>query len=838
MDSKFYFNLKKSAIFSALVWEKRFKIFLASRIRKALFFISLVSLILFVFLLLKGSASDSTLSSLLGLLFLSSGIFIAAWEINIFFEYKASNPKTKIKLEDAFSELGKTNFADFLSIGAALAFEKAGGSPTRIFYNLISKNNDLNFVFSRALLDIRDMKRILKEKIKGGFGKEDSEVFIKIEEESLKAAVQKNHEKITPGDLLVALAKNEPVFKEILIQADLKQEDVKNLVWWLESIEEKIDKSKRFWDWDNLIKKGSMGKDWAAGYTLTLDQFSSDLSADTDLDEFLGPDEQIERIERILSQEGIHNVLLIGEPGTGRKSMVQSLANKIIFGRSLQEINYKRVVFLDIVSILSRYQSNEEVEEVLEKIFSEAVSAKNIILVIDEFYSFVSQPSGKIGAIDISAILSRYLPLPNLRLIGITSYAGRHLFIEKSPAILSYMETVEVQEMSEADTMMVLENKVLNLEFRYKKFISYPAIRDIVKYSARYIEDAPFPKKAIDLLNEVVFYVSRYTEAEAVMPEHVSKIVSKKTDIPVGALEQKEKDVLLDLENLIHQRIINQEEAVSEVSAALRRARADITVRKGPMGCFLFLGPTGVGKTETSKALAEVYFGSEEKMIRLDMSEFQSVADIPRLLGTADEEGLLTTPVRENQFSLVLLDEIEKAHPNVLNLFLQVLDEGYVTDGSGRKTDFKDTIIIATSNAGYQIILESLKKGKTMQEIKGELFDFLYKEQIFRPEFLNRFDATVVFKSLTKEHLLAIAELLLTKLQKNLKEKEIEFLITDDLKNKIVELGYDPIFGARQMRRVIQDKIENILAVSLLSGEIKRGDKVKINSANFALEKQ
>jgi ATP-dependent Clp protease ATP-binding subunit ClpC len=837
----FNFNLKKSAIFPALIWEKRLKIFLVSFTRRIFLFTFIASSILFIFFLYKNSASDKNLSFLLGLSFASLGIFIFSFEVDIFFKYKISKPQIKASLETAVLKPGKINFADFLSIGAARAFEEAQGSSIKLFNNLICKNRQLNFVFSRALLDARPIKTALKERMKSGLGNEGSEIFSKTVEESFNLAVKNNHQRLTPGDVLSALAKNEPVFNEILIQSDLKQEDIANLAWWLESLEGRITKSKRFWDWDNLMKKSSIGRDWSSGYTLTLDQFSNDwsvISSGSDSEEFSGSEDQINRMERILSQDGIHNVLLVGEPGTGRKGMVQFLANKIVSGKSMPEINYKRVVVLDIVSILSRYQSNEEVEEVLETIFSEAVSSKNVILVIDEFYSFVSQPSGKIGAIDISAILSRYLPYPDFKLIGITSYAGQHLFIEKNPSILNFMEVVEVPEMSEAETMRILENKVLGLEFKYKKFVSYLALRDIIKYSSRYIKDVPFPKKAIDLLNEVVFYVSRYTKSGVILPEHVSKIVSKKTDIPVGALEQNEKDILLNLENLIHQRIINQEEAVSEVSAALRRARADITVRKGPMGCFLFLGPTGVGKTETSKALAEVYFGSEDKMIRLDMSEFQSIVDIPRLLGTTDQEGLLTTAVRENQFSLVLLDEIEKAHPNILNLFLQVLDEGFITDGLGRKTDFKNTIIIATSNAGYQIILEALKDGKPTPEIKNRLFDFLYKEQIFRPEFLNRFDATVIFKSLTKEHLLKIAELLLAKLKKNLKEKEIEFIITDELKDKIVQLGYDPVFGARQMRRVIQDKIENILAVSLLSGEIKRGDKVKINPDNFSLKKQ
>jgi len=332
-------------------------------------------------------------------------------------------------------------------------------------------------------------------------------------------------------------------------------------------------------------------------------------------------------------------------------------------------------------------------------------------------------------------------------------------------------------------------------------------------------------------------YVARYTKSSFVLPEHVLKIIAEKTQIPVGKVQEKEKETLLNLEKLIHQRIINQDEAVNEISEALRRARAQVSTKRGPMGSFLFLGPTGVGKTETAKALAEIYFGAESRMIRLDMSEFQQIEDIDRLLDSAGKEGLLTTPVRETPFSLLLLDEIEKAHPNILNLFLQVLDEGWVTDGLGRKTDFTNTIIIATSNAAYQVILEAIEQKEPWAGVKEKLLDFLFEHGIFRPEFVNRFDAVVVFSPLSKENLLDIAGLLLEKLKKNLAEKNIEFVITEELKEKIVELGYDPTFGAREMRRVIQDKVENVLARALLAEEIKKGDRIEIDAKTFTIRK-
>ena len=350
--------------------------------------------------------------------------------------------------------------------------------------------------------------------------------------------------------------------------------------------------------------------------------------------------------------------------------------------------------------------------------------------------------------------------------------------------------------------------------------------------------DLPFPEKAVRLLDEAMSWLSVSKKGKILKSEHITKIVSEKIQIPLEELEQKEKEILLNLEALIHQRIINQEEAVKEVSEAMRRAKAGIETRSGTIGGFLFLGPTGVGKTETAKALAAVYFGSEKRMIRLDMSEFQEIKDIKRLIGAEGSEGLLTTSVRENPFSLILLDEIEKAHPNILNLFLQVLDEGWITDGFGRKIDFKNAIIIATSNAGAEIIRQDIKENKKLSIVKDELLDYLFKKNIFRPEFINRFDGVVVFKPLTKENLILICHLMLKKLAENFQDKGIGFEITKELKEKVVDLSYSPQFGAREMKRTIQDKIENVLASALLSNEIKRGDRIEIDPADFKLKKQ
>jgi ATP-dependent Clp protease ATP-binding subunit ClpC len=856
----FNFNIKKAAIFQAVVW-KDFPLFRFANILKNIFFVLFLFFLFFAF-------------SFAVIFFVLSVFFFL---LEAFFNVKLKNPKIKNSLEAIISNLAEfhlhtkqglgaegaekdevsprygvgVNLAEFLDLEAADAIWQAinfskkrqiSEVPSEAILYFLLKNNDkkINFVFGRSLLDLKSIQNKLeayldglkKEKFSGEFSSDSNLIIL----EAAKFAQQRNRERIGSGDLLIAEAKIDPVLKRALIDANLKKEDIENLVMWFESLEKKSEKKRKFWEYENLMSWGSFGRDLAAGYTLTLDQFSMDWLAGIriyGMEEMVGHEKEVLQMERILSRDEVRNVLLIGEPGAGRMKIVQELAKRAFFNLSSAQINSKRIINLDVVSILAQGQSQNRVEEIMDKVFKEAIAAGNVILVIDDFHNFVGQQSQP-GVVDISGLISRYLSYPKFQMIAVTNFPGFHRFIEPS-SISILFEKIEVLELTEKETILALTNRAPSFERKYKLFISYPAIRDIVKFSSRYLPQLPFPKKAIDLLDEISVYVSRYTKSQIILPEHVARIISDKTQIPIGEIAIKEKGVLLNLEKLLHERIINQEEGVREISTALRRARAEITVRKGPMGCFLFLGPTGVGKTETTKALAEIYFGSEKKMIRLDMSEFQAINDIPRLIGAANEEGLLTTKVREDPFSLVLLDEFEKGHPNILNLFLQVFDEGHLTDGLGRKVSFLDTIIIATSNAGYKIILEALKTKIPWSEVKQKLLDYFFAQGIFRPELINRFDGVIIFKPLDKQNLLGISELLLQKLKKNLKEKEIEFIIMPELKEKIVELGYDPVFGARQMRRVIQDKIENVLAEAILADQIKKGERVTVEPKKFKL---
>lgn len=834
------FDLKKTEIYQALIIEKVFLFRLIEQIKKVFLLSSVFLLVLFVYGFFGSEFNDNLNRIVLGFLMVSFCLYISVCLKVAFFNSKIKRPSLPVSLKEASQE---HNLAGFLSFESAKAVDKAiksAVSPeitsTHILRFVLNDNPKLVFVFSRLLLDFSEAKKKIYQALKSFPVLKDGEVeigesFEKTIKEALKDARNRGHQRIEIEDLFSALARTDKYLQEILMKNNLKAEDIENLTWWLDNLKKKEKKSL---DW---LKTGTLAKDWTSGYTITLDKYSKDLTklVKNSNMEFVGHEEELENIERVLATRGNNNVLLVGQAGVGKKSLVLHLAKKSLVGDSLPEVNYKRVVELDMTSFLAQIENVEEVEVVLDKIFQEVTTAGNIILVIEGIDNYICQQGG-LGTINISGILSPYLSYSEFQIIGITNYEGLHKNIEKNSAILSLFSKVEVSELPQRKTLQILEDLTFSLERQYKILISYPALREIVSLTQRYFPSEVFPEKAIDLLKEVVVYASSSRKQNKVLlPSHVSKVVTQKTEIPVGEIEGKEKKVLLNLENLIHQRIINQEEAVKEICTALRRARSEITVRKGPMGAFLFLGPTGVGKTETTKALAEHYFGSESKMIRIDMSEFQNTKDIDRLIGTSSEPGLLTTPVKESPFSIVLLDEFEKAHPNILNLFLQVLDEGHITDGVGRKIDFSNTIIISTSNAGYQIILDALKINEKWEKVREKILNYIFQERIFRPELVNRFDAAVVFTPLSKQHLMDIAQLMLKSLTKNLKEKGVEFTITEELKEKIVELGYNPRFGAREMRRVIQDKVENNLASAFLADKLPRGCKVKVNPQDFTL---
>ncbi len=844
-----YFNFKKSKIYLAVSSSNNPFLKYSKLIFKVSFLFSIVFLLTYLYLSLI-KESPSLANKFLGSFFLSLSFGITFYLINKYWENFIKDPKTKTSLEEILEEPHEYNVADILDYNVAKAFYRANLFSRRkgikkinssaLLYFLLTQG-EATFIFQRATLGIKDFRSLLrlylksidKQKYEGKLSKELEENILK----ALEIAKERNNKKIKVGDIITAATFTNEIFKQIINNTQVKKEDINYLSRWYQDIEERKKEKKKFWKWKNLLKINPIGTNWTAGYTNTLDQFSIELSDAVkrkNYPKIIGHKKEIEIVERVLARGAINNALLIGAPGTGRKSIVFALARKSVLGKTMTGLEHNRIVELKLPSLLAKIDNKEKVEQVLDKIFQEVVRAGNVILVIDNLHNFVGKE--KPGTIDISGLIASYLHFPQFQIIGISSYDGLHENLERNSSLLSLFEKIEVRETSKEETMVLLQRQVVKLEYKHNLFITFPAIRKLVEDCEQYIPNQPFPKKAEDLLNEIAVYVAQ-SKDKVILPKHISEVLSEKTELPLGGVKEEEKEILLNLEDLIHERIINQDYAVSHVAKALRRARAEIEVREKPIGTFLFLGPTGVGKTETAKALTKIYFGNSKKMIRLDMSEFQNINDIERLIGNDRRDGFLTTQVREEPFSLVLLDELEKAHPKVLNLFLQVLDEGFITDGMGRRVSFRNCMVIATSNAGYKIILDNLEKESKWDTVKEKLINHLFKKGAFRPEFINRFDSVIVFGPLSKENLLDISELMLGGLKEGLKNKGIELKTTEELKEKIVELGYEPRFGAREMGRVIQDKIKTSIADALLGDKIERGDIIKINATNFKVIK-
>lgn len=828
------FRLKKTAIYRALLLDKIIFFKRAEDFSKLSLIASLIFLSLFLtkdfFVEDRNFLSFSAFSFFLFLLFS---------QVELFFENNLKKTKNLISIDEAVTNIEKINVADFLDFESAkiieMADKRGGVDSFLLLYFLLKESKNMDFIFYRILIDkkqaAQDLENIFDKRgrVKG---EEYSECFLKTMADALYTAKERGAEKITNEDLFVSLGEHNEYLREILYRAGLKRQDVLDLARWQLQAKEKANPFL----YKNLIKRGRLGIEWASGHTPFLDNFALDWTKAMKFSGFpetVGHEKEAESLERILSRSEMNSVILVGEPGSGRKSIIQKIIKKSFLGESIEEVNHRRFLEVDLSSLLAYADGVEETEKMLDEIFREVTKAGNIVLIINDFHDFVGGEQ-RPGIIDISGVISPYLHLPEFRIIGITSYLGFRQNIEANPSILSLLEKIEVKEATEADTLLLLQRKSLFLERKYRMLISFSALKKIISLSARYIKNIPFPEKALDILEEAVVHINQKKE-QVLLPQHIDEIVTERTEIPVGDVDANEKETLLNMEQLIHERMVNQENAVRAVSYALRRSRADVDTRKGLIGSFLFLGPTGVGKTEMARAIADIYFGTEKKVNRIDMSEFQNISDVSRLIGSSSNEGILTSGVREDPFSLILLDEIEKAHPDILNLFLQVLDEGHITDGMGRKVDFQNAMLIATSNAGYQIILDAVEQKENWEEVKKRILKSLFNQGIFRPEFVNRFDEVVLFKPLSKDDLISIAGFQLEKLAKNLKNKEINFIVTEELKRKIVEVSYDPVFGAREMQRAIQNNIGDVLASAILKDELQKGSSFSINGEDFSM---
>ncbi|MCS7207490.1 MAG: ATP-dependent Clp protease ATP-binding subunit [Dehalococcoidia bacterium] len=648
----------------------------------------------------------------------------------------------------------------------------------------------------------------------------------------------------------------------------------------------------------------------ATARTPTLDQLGVDLTAlarQGKLDPVWGRHREIQRVIQILSRRTKNNPVLIGEPGVGKTAIVEALAQRIVAGEVPETLQGKRLVTLDMGALVAGTKYRGEFEERLKKVIEEIRTAGNIILFIDEMHTLVGAGAAE-GAVDAANILKPSLSRGELQVVGATTLDDYRKYVERDPALERRFQPVLVEEPTVEDTVEILRYIKGRYEEHHRLTISDEALVAAARLAARFIPDRFLPDKAIDLVDEAASRVRiqrattplsvkevqkllenvrrekeeaianqqyeyaaelrqrelnlmrKVEEAErqwqteqekekpVVTADDIAEVVSMWTGIPLSRLKQEETERLLKMEEHLHKRIIGQDEAITVVSKAVRRARAGLKDPRRPVGVFIFLGPTGVGKTELARALAEFMFGSDDAMVRLDMSEFMERHTVARLVGAPpgyvgyEEGGQLTETIRRKPHSVILLDEIEKAHPDVFNILLQIFDDGHLTDAKGRKVDFRNTIIIMTSNLGSDLIRRESALGFQVKKEEARTFQEAYermKEKVttevkrfFRPEFLNRIDAIVVFHALTREHILQIVDLMLSQVHKQLAEKDIKLEITPAAREWLGQKGYDPNFGARPLRRVIQTHVEDRLSEELLAGKFKPGDTVIIDVEN------
>lgn len=636
------------------------------------------------------------------------------------------------------------------------------------------------------------------------------------------------------GNYVLFLYDADKEFHDFLFQYSIRENELNGVTQWIVEKSEKKNKNKRWWGRDSLAKVRSIGNDWSYGETYTLEKYAKRIGEMYDFSEYgLGRHpKEVSEIESILSKEKEANILIASDDDLKKIDIIIEFSKKISSEKSGSFFQDKVIFVLDINDILIGKKQKADFENEVINILNQAVRAGNIILVVPNIPSAI-QGSQVIGS-DLIGLILPYFESNSLKIIALSDIKSFHEHIENNSLLMEKLEPVILTEDNLDSLVSNLEKRTEELEKEYGVIFTYESIVAVAESASRYFMGQVISDKALDILVELPLFVLKQGKKE-ISKKDVMDMVEAKTGIPVGEIKQEEKDKLLNLENILHTKVIGQDEAVKAIGSAMRRSRSGIESEKRPMGSFLFLGPTGVGKTETAKALSDVFFGTDKKIIRLDMSEYNSGDSMSKLIGSFEsgKQGILSSLLRENQYGVLLLDEFEKANSDVHNLFLQILDEGFFSDMTGKKVNARNLIIIATSNAGSSIIWDFEKQGKSLSENKQLIVDAIIKEGHFKPELLNRFDAVILFHPLSSENLKQVAKIMLERLAKRLEGKSLELIITDDLIDYLVEKGSDPLFGARPINRAIQDDVEEIIARKLIAGEIKPGSKVELTKEDL-----
>ena len=628
---------------------------------------------------------------------------------------------------------------------------------------------------------------------------------------------------VTGSILLVALIKQYDGYETVLAHLQLGIDDLISGVRWHEHIHALIAKHSR------PRRTGGIARDWSFGYIPLLTRFGVNISEQASKGsltvELEAHQAVINQLIETFHNGGRQNAVLVGPAGAGKTTIVRAFAERLMDGSAklTDDLKFRQVFMLDASSLIAAASGKGELEHLLEQVLSEAYRAKNVIVCLDNAQLFFEEG---IGSVDVSNLLLPILEAGRLRMI-LAMDEQRYLQIsQRQPALANALNRLTVAPATRPETIAVMQDQLLVIEYQRKVTYMYQALEEAYRLSERYVHELAMPGRALKLLESA----ASYSNGGLVTASSVQQAIEKTMDIKVGvASDETERMKLLNLEDLIHERMVNQTRAVEVVSDALRRARAGVRNQNRPIGTFLFLGPTGVGKTELAKSLAEVYFGGEEHLLRLDLNEYVRPDDVSRLIADGASNSMsLTAQVMKQPFSVILLDEIEKAHPNVLATLLQLLDEGILRDERNREISFRDAIVIATSNAGADRIREYIDRGYQLSQFEKQFTDELISSNQFRPEFLNRFDEIVIFRPLETTELVQVIDRILAGINKTLALQKISVYVEDDAKRYLAETGYDPRLGARPMRRIVQRAVENTVAKQVLAGTATPGSTITI----------
>lgn len=633
---------------------------------------------------------------------------------------------------------------------------------------------------------------------------------------------------IDSGILAGAIILSMPAVEQKLAAYELDVEDIINGVEWYTHIQRMLEIA------EERHHFGGIGRDLSFGWAPLLNHVGQNLTEYIENGGFIrrpvpGRQQVIDQVIRLLAQQGRRNATLVGETGVGKTNLVFTLAQYMLTSpQNLpREVTYQQVISLDASHLIVNAKGRGELEGLLIRIFNEAISAKNVVIFLDEAQLFLRDGT---GSVDLSNLLMPILEGGQLKIILSLNDQEWLRLSQTNPGLAQLMNRVIVKPLEREETIQVVEDEVILLESKSNAIVyMYQSINAAYKLAERFIHEQAFPGKAIKLLESAANFPE---QTHFITRGSVQRAVEQSFDVKVQAADNAaERDTLLNLEDRIHRRMINQSRAVKLVSDALRRARTGVRNENKPIGTFLFLGPTGVGKTELSKALADVYFGGEQRLVRVDLNEYSHPEDTNRLLAVgANDPYSLCAQIAKQPFSVVLLDEIEKAHPNVLNLLLQMLDEGVLRDSANKPISFRDAIIIATSNAGAEQIRKHIENGQALEQFEDEFVDELINANVFRPEFLNRFDEIILFRPLNKEELVQLVDLLMIRLNKTLADRKVTVVLTQRAKEFLAERGYDPRLGARPLRRVVQRAVENVVAQKLLANQAAAGQTLELDA--------